>query len=234
MLVTYVSFNIWTFTVVDRHGVGTLFVCYRLLENIFCSVFGPDAGDGSASRRDAPNMAREKMNTVGKLNLNHVRIGSRHDSNPLSSTTCSKTRKMESTAPVSLTSLLNSLHTHLQQQTQLLPALHSQLGLPHTSLADELSALEQELTACVERQIDLRRKQVDQWMDKCAAVENDCARYSKALGGHIKVVGSGIGELKKEHVLPKRYDALAVHQERLRQVSTPASVCQIAMELTMH
>lgn len=197
-------------------------------------IFGPDADDGSASRRDAPNMAREKMNTVGKLNLNHVRIGSRHDSNPLSSTTCSKTRKMESTAPVSLTSLLNSLHTHLQQQTQLLPALHSQLGLPHTSLADELSALEQELTACVERQIDLRRKQVDQWMDKCAAVENDCARYSKALGGHIKVVGSGIGELKKEHVLPKRYDALAVHQERLRQVSTPASVCQIAMELTMH
>jgi len=134
-----------------------------------------------------------------------------------------KTQTMESTAPVSLTSLLNSLHSHLQQQTQLLPALHSQLGLPHTSLADELSALEQELTACVERQIDLRRKQVDEWMEKCAAVESDCGRYSKALGGHIKVAGSGIGELRKEHVLPKRYDALAEHQERLRQVST--TVC---------
>jgi len=131
-----------------------------------------------------------------------------------------KTQDMESTGPVSLTSLLNSLHSHLQQQTQLLPALHSQLGLPHTSLADELSALEQELTTCVERQIDLRRKQVDQWMEKCALVENDCARYSKALGGHIKVTGSGIGELRKEHVLPRRYDALAEHQERLRQVST--------------
>ena len=139
---------------------------------------------------------------------------------------------MESTAPVSLTSLLNSLHSHLQQQTQLLPALHSQLGLPHTSLADELSALEAELTVCVERQIDLRRKQVDEWMGKCVVVENDCARYSKALGGHIKVVGSGIGELRKEHVLPKRYDALTEHQERLRQVSTTVSLYQIATELT--
>ena len=167
---------------------------------------------------------------LGELNLNHVRVGSRRDSNPLSSTTCLKTRNMESTASVSLTSLLNSLHTHLQQQTQLLPALHSQLGLPHTSLADELSALEQELTVCVERQIDLRRRQVDQWMEKCAAVENDCARYSKALGGHIKVVGSGIGELRKEHVLPKRYDALAGHQERLRQVSTIVHLRQIAAD----
>lgn len=140
---------------------------------------------------------------------------------------------MESTAPVSLTSLLNSLHSHLQQQTQLLPTLHSQLGLPHTSLADELSALEQELTACVERQIDLRRKQVDEWMEKCAMVENDCARYSKALGGYIKVAGSGIGELRKEHVLPKRYDALTEHQERLRQVSTTAYVYQIAAKLTI-
>ena len=135
---------------------------------------------------------------------------------------------------MSLTSLLNSLHSHLQQQTQLLPALHSQLGLPHTSLADELSALEEELTACVERQIDLRRKQVDEWMEKCVVVENDCTRYSKALGGHIKVAGSGIGELRKEHILPKRYDALTEHQERLRQVSTTVDLHQIATELTIY
>ena len=140
---------------------------------------------------------------------------------------------MESTAPVSLTSLLNSLHSHLQQQTQLLPALHSQLGLPPTSLADELSALEEELTACVERQIDLRRKQVDEWMERCVVVENDCTRYSKALGGYIKVAGSGIGELRKEHILPKRYDALTEHQERLRQVSMPAYFRRIATELTV-
>ena len=178
----------------------------------------------NANHTDASNQARG-INEAGKLNLNHVRVGWRRDSNPLSPTTYLKKQNMDSTAPVSLTSLLNSLHSHLQQQTQLLPALHSQLGLPHTSLADELSALEQELTACVERQIDLRRKQVDEWMQKCSVVENDCGRYSKALGGHIKVTGSGMGELKKEHVLPKRYDALTEHQERLRQVSMLAYFC---------
>ena len=85
----------------------------------------------------------------------------------------------------------------------------------------------------MERQIDLRRKQVDEWMSKCVVVENDCARYSKALGGHIKVTGSGIGELRKEHVLPKRYDALTEHQERLRQVSATFYLCRVATELTI-
>jgi protein regulator of cytokinesis 1 len=126
----------------------------------------------------------------------------------------------EPTVPVSLTSLLNSLHSLLQQQTQLLPALHSQLGLPYTSLAGGLSALEQELTACVERRVDLRCKQVGEWMEKCVVVESDCTRCSKALGGHIMVTGTGIGELRKEHDLPIRHDTLAEHQERLRQVST--------------
>ena len=86
---------------------------------------------------------------------------------------------------------------------------------------------------CVERQIDLRRKQVDEWMEKCSVVENDCARYSKALGGHIKVTGSGIGELRKEHILPKRYDTLAERQERLRQVSIMTYLRWIARELTV-
>lgn len=119
---------------------------------------------------------------------------------------------------VSLTSLLNSLHSHLQQQTQLLPTLHAQLGLPPTGLADELLALEKELTSCVERQIDLRRSQVDEWIDKCTQVEVDCANYTKALGAHIKVAGTGIAELRKEHVLPRRFEGLSEHQERLRQV----------------
>jgi protein regulator of cytokinesis 1 len=119
---------------------------------------------------------------------------------------------------MSLTSLLNSLHSHLQQQTQLLPTLHAQLGLPSTGLADELLALEQELTACVERQIDLRRKQVDGWMEKCNQVEIECTKYTKSLGAHVKSTGTGIGELRKEHVLPRRFEALSEHQERLRQV----------------
>ena len=170
---------------------------------------------------------------AGKLNLDHVRTVRDAIATLCLQPPTGKTQNMESTAPVSLTSLLNSLHSHLQQQTQLLPALHSQLGLPHTSLADELSALEQELTACVERQIDLRRKQVDEWMQKCSVVEDDCGRYSKALGGHIKVTGSGIGELRKEHILPKRYDALTEHQERLRQVSMTAQLRWIATPPTV-
>lgn len=123
-----------------------------------------------------------------------------------------------SASSVSLTSLLNSLHSHLQQQTQLLPTLHAQLGLPTNSLADELLALEKELTSCVERQIDLRRKQVDEWVDRCMQIEEQCGKYTIALGSHNKVAGGSIGELRKEHVLPKRFEALSEHQERLRQV----------------
>ena len=71
-------------------------------------------------------------------------------------------------------------------------------------------------------------------MERCVVVENDCVRYSKALGGHIKVAGSGIGELRKEHVLPKRYDALTEHQERLRQVSAVVYLYQTVTKLTIH
>lgn len=56
-------------------------------------------------------------------------------------------------------------------------------------------------------------------MGKCDAVENECLRYSKALGGNIKATGSSVGELRKEKVLPKRYDMVSEYQERLRQVS---------------
>ncbi|TFK37089.1 microtubule associated protein-domain-containing protein [Crucibulum laeve] len=119
---------------------------------------------------------------------------------------------------VTLTSLLNSLHTHLQTQTQLLPTLHAQLGLPPTALEDELLALQQELMQSVEKQIETRRKQVNQWMEKCDAVENECVRYSKALGGNIKATGSSVGELRKEMVLPRRYEMVSEYQEKLRQL----------------
>ncbi|RDB26715.1 Anaphase spindle elongation protein 1 [Hypsizygus marmoreus] len=117
-----------------------------------------------------------------------------------------------------LTSLLNSLHTHLQSQTQLLPTLHAQLGLPATALEDELKTLQQQLMDSVESQIEKRRKEVNQWMEKCEAVENTCLRYSKALGGNIKATGSTVGELRKEMVLPKRYEMVTGHQEKLRQL----------------
>ncbi|OSD08019.1 hypothetical protein PYCCODRAFT_1381285 [Trametes coccinea BRFM310] len=116
-----------------------------------------------------------------------------------------------------ITSLLNSLHTHLQSQTQLLPTLHAQLGLPPTALHDELSALQQQLTQCIESQINLRRKQVDEWMEKCALVEEQCLRYGRALGGHLKSSGPSVGEIRKEQVLPRRYEMISEFQEKLRQ-----------------
>ncbi|RPD65486.1 hypothetical protein L226DRAFT_456522 [Lentinus tigrinus ALCF2SS1-7] len=116
-----------------------------------------------------------------------------------------------------ITSLLNSLHTHLQSQTQLLPTLHAQLGLPPTALHDELSTLQQQLTQCIESQIDLRRKQVDGWMEKCALVEEECLRYGRALGGHLKSSGPSVGEIRKEQVLPRRFELISEFQEKLRQ-----------------
>lgn len=122
------------------------------------------------------------------------------------------------TSTTTISSLLNSLHTHLQSQTQLLPTLHNQLGLPQTALADDLSALQKQLAECVESQIDYRRKQVDEWMGRCDEVETECIRYSKALGGHGKATGSSVGEVRKEQVLPKRFEMISEYHEKLRQV----------------
>jgi protein regulator of cytokinesis 1 len=119
----------------------------------------------------------------------------------------------------SITSLLNSLHTHLQTQTQLLPTLHTQLGLPPTALADELSSLQTALTRCVEDQIGSRRKQVLELEDRCENLESECHRYSVALGPSAKGMEIAATELRREPVLPRRYDQLAELQEKLRQVS---------------
>lgn len=121
------------------------------------------------------------------------------------------------TTAMTLTSLLNSLHSHLQSQTQLLPTLHLQLGLPPSALEDELKDLQEQLIQGVERQIDLRRKEVDEWMSKCDGVETVCLRYTKALGGNIKSTGITLGELRKEQSLPRRYELVAEYQEKLRQ-----------------
>ncbi|KAK0199795.1 microtubule associated protein [Desarmillaria ectypa] len=117
-----------------------------------------------------------------------------------------------------LTSLLNSLHSHLQAQTQLLPTLHAQLGLPPTALEEELLLIQENLMKSVESQIESRRKEVEMWTEKCEAVEENCSCYIKALGGNIKSTGSSIGELRKEKALPRRYELLSEHQEKLRQL----------------
>ncbi|OCH93159.1 hypothetical protein OBBRIDRAFT_771990 [Obba rivulosa] len=123
-----------------------------------------------------------------------------------------------SSTNTAITSLLNSLHTHLQSQTQILPTLHNQLGLPATALADELSTLQQRLTDCIEEQIDVRRRQVDEWFVKCNGVEGECIRYGKALGGNLKASGTSVGEIRKEQTLPKRYEIICEYQEKLRQI----------------
>ncbi|KAJ3486631.1 hypothetical protein NLI96_g4098 [Meripilus lineatus] len=118
-----------------------------------------------------------------------------------------------------ISSLLNSLHAHLQAQTQLLPALHTQLGLQPTALADDLATLQQELTQCVEAQIDARMKQVDEWMKKSEDVEKECIRYGKALGTHVRTeVGSSVGEIRKEQVLPRRFEMISEYLGKLRQL----------------
>lgn len=117
-----------------------------------------------------------------------------------------------------ITNLLDSLHTHLQTQTQLLPSLHSQLGLPPTALEDDLQTLQEELLKKVEKQVEARRRQVEDWMSKCDAMEKECVRYSKALGGNAKSTGTSVGELRKEMTLPRRYEHVTQHQEKLQQV----------------
>lgn len=82
----------------------------------------------------------------------------------------------------------------------------------------------------VEGQIDSRRKEVDQWMQKCDTAENECLRYSKALGGNIKATGSSVGEMRKEQVLPKRHEKALECQERLRQASG-MSLYNVAMKV---
>lgn len=123
---------------------------------------------------------------------------------------------------LTLDTLLSTLHSHLNSQTQLLPTLHAQLGLPATALEDELQTLQQTLTRAVESQIELRMKQVEEWQGKCKDVEMACSRYFRALGTHAKVAGS-LKEIKSENVLPRRYERAMEYREKLRQVCTPGS-----------
>ncbi len=57
-------------------------------------------------------------------------------------------------------------------------------------------------------------------MAKCGTVEEDCLRYGNALGNHLKSSGMSVGEIRKEQVLPRRFELISECQERLRQVST--------------
>lgn len=131
--------------------------------------------------------------------------------------TAASTGRQNMSSQPTITSLLNSLHTHLQTQTQLLPTLHAQLGLPPTALADELSSLQKALTRCIEDQISSRRKQVHELEERCENLESECHCYSAALGPSAKGLEFAATELRREPVLPRRYDQLSELQEKLRQ-----------------
>ena len=57
-------------------------------------------------------------------------------------------------------------------------------------------------------------------MERCAEVESECIRYGNALGGHVKATGGSVGEIRKEQVLPRRFEIISEYQEKLRQVRT--------------
>ncbi|KAF8496347.1 microtubule associated protein-domain-containing protein [Gautieria morchelliformis] len=115
-------------------------------------------------------------------------------------------------------SLLSSLQSHLISQTPLIPALHAQLGLPPTALTDELGELHTALVDCVDRKIGERQQEVTQWMNKCDLHEDECVKLTRALGSHVKNVTGSVGELRKQQVLPKRFEYLTVYQDKLQQL----------------
>jgi protein regulator of cytokinesis 1 len=121
-------------------------------------------------------------------------------------------------AAKALTDILNSLYTHLHAQTQLLPTLHSQLGLSPNALEDDLKILQQELIEGVEKRVHARRMEVEDWLSRCETAERKCVRYSRALGGNAKSTVINLGELRKETVLPRRFELVVEHQEKLRRV----------------
>ena len=49
----------------------------------------------------------------------------------------------------------------------------------------------------IESQIDIRRKQVEELLERCGCVEAQ---------GNEKVSGASLGEIRKELILPKRYN----------------------------
>ncbi|EIW75642.1 hypothetical protein CONPUDRAFT_77281 [Coniophora puteana RWD-64-598 SS2] len=117
-----------------------------------------------------------------------------------------------SSSSVTISTLLNTLHTHLNAQTQHLPTLHAQLGLPLTALEDELNALQISLTRTVEAQIEVRRQEVRDWVAKCEDVERGCVRYVRALGTGVKIKSD-----EGEQVLPRRHERAVARLEKLRQ-----------------
>ncbi|KAG1813548.1 uncharacterized protein BJ212DRAFT_397221 [Suillus subaureus] len=85
-------------------------------------------------------------------------------------------------------------------------------GLPQTAPEDELQTLQHTLIKAIKSQIEVRRKQVEDWIGKCEG-GSGCARYSKALATYAEVAG-WFSDLKAEKVSPRRYESAIVYQQK--------------------
>ncbi|KAF8987032.1 hypothetical protein BDZ89DRAFT_1055538 [Hymenopellis radicata] len=98
----------------------------------------------------------------------------------------------------SITEFLNSLHSHLQAQSHLLPSLHDQLGLPVSALEEELAAIKQILIDSVEAQIESRRQ-------KSKFVPYQAGELS-TLSSHLHAMARVLGEIFIPDVLDDDLD----------------------------
>jgi protein regulator of cytokinesis 1 len=127
---------------------------------------------------------------------------------------------------LTLTTLLTSLHSHLNSQSQILPEIHNQLGLSPSALQDDLATLQESLINTIDATVAARRNELDVWLEKCDAVDKECAQYARALAGNAKATGDSLADLRREKVLPVRYNAFSEHREKLRQVRPFSSLYQ--------
>ncbi|KAH8823156.1 microtubule associated protein-domain-containing protein [Flagelloscypha sp. PMI_526] len=117
--------------------------------------------------------------------------------------------------------LLASLQSHLSAQTAHLPRLHERLGLPTSALEDELENLKEKLIEAVEQQVEIRRKEVADWVTKCESVEAQWTQYIVHLGGFVKERdkhGPSLDDIRRETILPRRYEQGRKAGERVKQL----------------
>jgi Ase1/PRC1/MAP65 family protein len=117
---------------------------------------------------------------------------------------------------MSVSAMLETLQTQIQTRTAELPTLYAQIGRPSTALTDELNSLQKRLIDCVDEVVGGRRKEVQEWVEKCDAVEEQIQALLNAIGaGNIK----GESDIV-DKVLPKRLKQLWSQRERLQQLYT--------------
>jgi protein regulator of cytokinesis 1 len=115
---------------------------------------------------------------------------------------------------MSVATLLETLRAEIQAKTAELPILYAQLGLPATTLSEELTALQRRLVDGVDEVVDGRRREVDGWMERCKALENGIKTLLETTGAYA----SHIDRAGSETILPKRLEALSKDRDKLQSL----------------